>query len=152
MTRAATWLLDGAENPLAPSSVVAELVALNPRLGLNYHVGLHAFMVTLRWPEHDPRRAYILSGEMSPDSDFEILCPVPANVSLDELHGWVQQQLRRVGETREDVRQMLAANEERVARQNTDVMAAVEAEGTDMLMESITRPSGGVGSRRKRVL
>lgn len=152
MTRASgsPWLLDGDENPLAPPSVVAGLKEISPRLGLQYHQVLNAFIVTMRWPEDDPRRALIREGKLSSKTDFEILCPVPANVSLDEVQSWVTQQLTRVSANREDVRRMVAANEERVAKQNAAVIETKEQEATDVLVEAITKPSS-VGRRRTRV-
>lgn len=151
MTRAHTWLLDGDQNPLAPSSVVADLQAINPRLGLNYHIAMRVFMVTLKWPENDPRREMIQRGEMSPDADFEILCPVPVNVSLDELTEWVRSQLVRVGNSREDVKRMVAENEARAAAQNAAVLDNAKAEATEELMRDVTNPAPKHGRRRTRV-
>jgi len=144
------WLLDGAENPLAPPSVVADLKALSPRLGLQYHVAMHCFMVTLQWPEDDPRRALIQAGEMHPNADFELLCPVPATVSLDELRGWVERQLVRVGQSREDVRRMLAEQDAKAAAANDAAAAAKADAAREALVESIANPET-VGKRRKRV-
>lgn len=151
MTRANTWLLDGDQNPLAPSSVVADLQAINPRLGLNYHIAMNVFMVTMKWPEHDPRREMIQRGEMAPDADFEILCPVPVNVSLDELTEWVRGQLVRVGATREDVRRMVTENEERAKKANADVLAKAKEDTKEELMKAVTNPAPKVGRRRTRV-
>jgi hypothetical protein len=152
MTRASgtPWLLDGDENPLAPPSVVAGLLDINPRLGLQYHQVLNAFIVTLRWPEDDPRRALIREGKLSPKTDFEILCPVPANVSLDEVQAWVAQQLVRVSANREDVRRMVADHEDRIAKQNAAIIETKQDEAKHDLIENLTKPST-VGSRRTRV-
>jgi hypothetical protein len=152
MTRASgtPWLLDGDENPLAPPSVVAGLQEINPRLGLQYHVALRAFLVTLKWPEDDARRAMIRDGVLAPNTDFEILCPVPANVSLDEVQAWVAQQLVRVSANREDVRRMVADHEDRIAKQNAAVITTKQDEAKHDLIENLTKPST-VGSRRTRV-
>ncbi len=151
MTRANHWLLDGAENPLAPSSVVAELHEVSPRLGLEFHVALNAFMVTLRWPEDDPRREYIRRGEMNPNTDFEILCPVPADVPLEQLRGWLAGQLRRVGATREDVKRMVDEEEARLAQANAAVETKAAENAREDLLTSIGSKTINVGSRRTRV-
>jgi hypothetical protein len=145
------WLVDGAGNPLAPPSVIERLQEISPRLGIMYHVALRAFIITLRWPEDDPRRQMIKEGLLSPHSDFEALCPVPATVSLDELHGWVAQQLVRVGESRDDVRRMVAANEERVAKQNAALLTQKADEAKHELIEAIANPAPKGGRRRTRV-
>ena len=151
MTRANHWLLDGAENPLAPSSVVAELHEVSPRLGLEFHVALNAFMVTLRWPEDDPRREYIRRGEMNPNTDFEILCPVPADVPLEQLRGWLAGQLRRVGATREDVKRMVDEEEARLAQANAAVETKAAENAREDLLTSIGSKTINVGSRSTRV-
>lgn len=144
------WLLDGDENPLAPPSVVAALQQISPRLGLQYHVAMRAFMVTMQWPEHDPRRQMIRDGHMHASADFEILCPIPAHVSLDEVTGWLEAQLVRVSQNREDVRQMIAAHEAVIAKQNAGVAEAKAADAHAELVENIVKPSS-VGARRTRV-
>jgi hypothetical protein len=151
MTRANHWLLDGAENPLAPSSVVAELHEVSPRLGLEYHVALKAFMVTLRWTEDDPRREYIRRGEMNPNTDFEILCPVPADVPMEQLRGWLAGQLRRVGATREDIKRMVDEEEGRLAKANAEVEQRAADQAKEELLTSIGSKTINVGSRRTRV-
>lgn len=152
MTRASgtPWLLDGDENPLAPPSVVAGLQEINPRLGLQYHITLRAFIVTLQWAEDDARRALIRSGDLSEHADFEILCPVPANVPLDEVQAWVAQQLVRVSANRDDVRRMVADHEDRITKQNAAIIDTKHDEAKHDLIENLTKPST-VGSRRTRV-
>jgi hypothetical protein len=145
------WLVDGAGNPLAPPSVVEALASINERLGIMYHVALRAFIVTLRWPEDDPRRQMIREGVLSPHSDFEALCPVPANVSLDELHGWVEQQLVRVGESRDDIRRMVAENEARVAKQNAALVENAADAAANEFIEAVANPAPKGGRRRTRV-
>lgn len=151
MARANHWLLDGAENPLAPSSVVAELQEISPRLGLEYHIALKAFMVTLDWTDDDPRREYIRRGEMNPNTDFEILCPVPADVPMDELRGWLAGQLRRVGATRGDVKRMVDDEELRLAKANAAIEAKAAEDAREELLTSIGSKTINVGSRRTRV-
>lgn len=145
------WLLDGAGNPLAPQSVIDELKEINPRLGLQYHKALHAFMVTLRWPEQDERRAMIREGLMPEHADFEILCPVPVDVSMDELRSWLAGQLRRVAQSREDVRRMVEEEEQRLAKQNAAVAERAAAEATEELVENLTKPRTVAGRRRTKV-
>jgi hypothetical protein len=93
----------------------------------------------------------IQRGEMAPDADFEILCPVPVNVSLDELTEWVRGQLVRVGATREDVRRMVTENEERAKKANADVLAKAQEDTKEELMKAVTNPAPKVGRRRTRV-
>jgi hypothetical protein len=145
------WLVDGGDNPLPPPSVVAGLKEINPRLGLNYHKALHAFMVTLQWHEDDERRQMIRDGVMSPDADFEILCPVPADVSFDELRGWLESQLVRVANTREDVKRMVADHEARIAKQNAGVVQAKADEAADQFIEAVANPAPAHGRRRTRI-
>lgn len=155
MTRLVTespWLLDGAGNPLAPQSVIDELREVDPRLGLQYHKTLHAFMVTLRWGEDDPRREMIRVGQMPAHADFEILCPVPVDVSHDELRSWLAGQLRRVGQTREDVRQMVEQEERRLATLNAAVADNAAEAAKEELLESLTKPATRVGRRRTKVV
>jgi hypothetical protein len=144
------WLLDGAGCPLAPESVLAELKEIDPRLGLQFHIALNAFMVTLRWPEDDPRRELIRRGELSPETDFEILCPVPADIKLDELRGWLAGQLRRVGQTRADVREMVEAEERRLAKLHADLETTRGAEALEVLL-SAPEKNINVGKRRTRI-
>lgn len=145
------WLMDGAGNPLAPPSVLADLKELNPRFGLWYHVGLRAFMVTEQWPEDDARRELIKTGALPEHADFSILCPVPANVSVDELRGWVQSQLVRVGESREDVKAMVAAQEARAAAANAAVLTDKTEVIKHELVEAVANPAPTHGKRRTRV-
>jgi hypothetical protein len=145
------WLVDGADNPLAPPSVVAGLKEISPRLGLQYHKALHAFMVTLQWLEDDPRRQMIRDGVMSPNADFEILCPVPANVSFDELRGWLESQLVRVGNTREDVKRMVSDHEAKVTKLNAGVVQAKADEAAHEFIEAVANPAPKGGRRRTRI-
>lgn len=144
-------ILDGRGLPVAPASVIAELQEINPRLGLRYHVGLHAFVVTLTWLENDDRHRFIQEGAMAPDANFDILCPAPANVSLDELRGFLALQLRRVGESREDVRKMVEAEEARLAKQNAAVAEQKLNEAREDLIASASEKTINVGKRRTRV-
>lgn len=136
---------------MAPSSVVAELHEISPRLGLHYHLGLHAFLVTLQWLENDPRHAMIQCGDMAPGADFEILFPVPVTVPLDELRGWCAGQLRRVSQHREDVAAMVADEEARLAKINAAVAATAADAAREALLESIGSKTIDVGKRRTRV-
>jgi hypothetical protein len=145
------WLLDGNDCPLAPSSVLAELAEINPRLGLNYHKFTRSFMLTLTLADDDPRREMIRRGELSPHADFEILCPVPADVPLDELRSWCAGQLRRVGQSRDDIRRMVDAEEQRIAKQNAAVAEKLADEAREELLESIGTKTINVGKRRTRV-
>lgn len=144
-------ILDGLGQPLAPASVIADLKAMNPRLGLQYHVGLHAFVVTLQWAENDPRYRFIQEGAIAPNSDYEILCPVPPDVSLDEMRGWIANQLRRVSANRDDVRRMIDEDERRVAKHNEAVVEAKLAEAREELAKSADQKTIDVGKRRTRV-
>ena len=145
------WLVDGGDNPLPPPSVVAGLKEINPRLGLNYHTTMRAFMVTLQWAEDDARRQMIRDGVVSPHADFEILCPVPADVSFDELRGWLESQLVRVGSQREDVKRMVADHEARIAKQNAGVVQAKADEAADQFIEAVANPAPAHGRRRTRI-
>lgn len=149
--RHSPWILDGGGCPLAPSSVIDELREINPRLGLHYHKGMHAFMVTLQWAEDDPRREMIRKGELSPHTDFEILLPVPTDVPLDELRGWIAAGLRRVSQNRDDVRRMVEAEEERLRKQNEAVTETKLAEAREELAMSAEKKTIEVGKRRTRV-
>ena len=145
-------LILGADaQPLVPPSISAALADIDPRLGLLYHPALRAFCVTLRWPEDDPRREMIRRGDIDPNSDAELLCPVPAEVSLDDLHGWIRRQLVRVGQSREDVRRMIAANETRVAAQHAQVLEDKLTEARETLAASASAKTINVGARRTRV-
>lgn len=144
-------ILDGSGNPLAPASIIAELQEIDPRLGLQYHAGLHAYVVTLQWRENDDRHRFIQEGSMRPGTDFDILCPVPADVSLDELRGWLAVSLRRVAQNNEEVRQMVAEEEARLAKQNAAVTEAKLAEAKETLAMSADRKTIDVGKRRTRV-
>lgn len=144
-------ILDGLGHPLAPASIIADLQAINPRLGIQYHAGLHAFVVTLKWPEGDPRYQAIQEGRIAPNSDYEILCPVPAHVSLDEVNGWVKTQLRRVSQNREDVRRMIDEQEAQTQRHNEAVAEAKLAEAREELAMSADKKTIDVGKRRTRV-
>lgn len=146
------WLVDGASgNPLAPPSVVASLKQIDPRLDLQYHVGMRAFMVTLQWAEDDPRRQMIRDGVVAPHADFSILAPVPADVSLGELASWIEVQLIRVGQNDEDVRRLLKKQADAVAAQNAAVQASVaDAARTDFI-ESVANPAPKGGRRRTKV-
>lgn len=144
-------ILDGRGQPLVPASVIADLKEINPRLGMQYHAGLHAFVVTLQWLEGDARYQFIQNGSIAPNSDYEILFPVPANVSLDEVRGWIAGQLRRVSQNREDVRQIVDAEEQRLAKQNAAVVETKLAEARETLAESAGQKTIDVGKRRTRV-
>lgn len=144
-------ILDGLGHPLAPASVIADLQQINPRLGLQYHVGLHAFVVTLQWPEDDARYRMIQEGLINPASNYEILCPVPANISLDDLTGWIKTQLHRVSANRDDVRRMIEDNEARVAKHNAAIAETKLAEAREELAQSADKKTIDVGKRRTRV-
>lgn len=146
------WLVDGVSgNPLAPPSVVSALKAVDPRLDLQYHIGMRAFMVTLRWPEDDPRRQMIRDGHVAPHADFSILAPVPSDVSLDELAGWIEVQLMRVSQNDADVRQMLQRQADAIAKQNAAVSASVAEAARNDFIESVANPAPKGGRRRTKV-
>ena len=145
-------LLGADDTPLVPSSIVAELEALNPRLGLEYHPVLQAFVLMLAWDANDERWRDVQEGRMSPKAAKSMLCTIPADVPLDELRGWVAGRLRQVAQTREDVRRMVNEEEDRIAAHNATVQAAQHAAALEAVVEEA---KGGktinVGSRRTRV-
>jgi hypothetical protein len=146
------WLVDGANgNPLAPPSVVAQLKAIDDRLDLQYHVGLRAFMITLRWREHDPRRQMIRDGQIAPHADFSILAPIPDHVSLDDVSAWVEAQLTRVSASDAEVRAMIEAHEAKQAKANDAVFAAKADEAAHELIEAVANPAPAHGRRRTKV-
>lgn len=144
-------LLDGASHPLVPPSLLADVEEINPRLGLVYHPALRAFMVTLRWLEDDPRRAYIRAGQIAPDSDYEILFPVPTDIKTDDMRGWIAGCLRRAATSRDDIRRMVEEEEARLAKHNEAVVETKLAEAKEALAASAGTKTIDVGKRRTRV-
>ncbi|MFN8995412.1 hypothetical protein [Gemmatimonas sp.] len=145
-------LLGADDTPLVPSSVVDELKALSPRLGLEYHTVLQSFVLTLAWAEGDERWRYVQEGQMSPHAAKTILTNVPANVSLDELRGWVAARLRQVGRSNDEVRRMIDAEETRIAAHNAQVSQQHEAAAMEaVLSEASSGKTINVGRRRTKV-
>lgn len=144
-------ILDGLGQPLAPASVIADLQEIDPRLGLQYHAGLHAFVVTLQWRENDDRHRFIQEGSMRPGTDYDILFPIPTDVTLDEMRGWCAVNLRRVSQSNDDVRKMVAAEEERLRKHNDAIAETKLAEAREELAMSAEKKTIDVGKRRTRV-
>lgn len=144
-------ILDGLGQPLAPASIIADLREIDPRLGLQYHAGMHAFVVTLQWRENDDRHRFIQEGMMRPGTDYDILFPIPTDVTLDEMRGWCAVNLRRVSQNNDDVRKMVAAEEERLRKHNEAVAEAKLAEAREELAMSADKKTIEVGKRRTRV-
>lgn len=144
-------ILDGLGQPLAPASIIADLREIDPRLGLQYHAGMHAFVVTLQWRENDDRHRFIQEGAMRPGTDYDILFPIPTDVTLDEMRGWCAVNLRRVSQNNDDVRKMVEAEEERLRKQNDAVIEARLAEAREELAMSAEKKTIEVGKRRTRV-
>jgi hypothetical protein len=141
-------LRDAAGNPVVPQCVLSRLTEINPRLTADYVPSLGTFAVYLRWLDNDSRRVLIQRQEIG-DFPFDMLCALPDNVPLDQMHGWVNAQLRRVGQNREDIRRMLDEDEARVAKAN----AAIVEEKSALILEDVMMTSTktiNVGSRRTK--
>ena len=141
-------LRDASGNPVVPQCVLARLTEINPRLSAVYSRSLGTFAVMLRWNDSDTRHAMIQSQELANDP-YDMLCALPDDVPLDEMHGWVGLQLRRVGQTREDIRRMLDEDEARVTKAN----AAIVEEKSALILEEVMSASTkniNVGSRRTK--
>lgn len=148
MARAHTWAVGADGDPLVPPSALAELAAINERLGLRFHRGLNQFIVTLRWADDDPRRAMIQSGGIAPEDDWSWLGSVPVGLSVDDTVRWVQHHIRFIGGKHPEVGRMIADAEARVAA----LEAAAEAKRTEERLE-VLEGSGkniSVGSRRTK--
>lgn len=145
-------LLGADETPLVPSSIVDELKALNPRLGLEYHPTLQSFVLMLDWEPNDERWRLVQGGALNPKSAKSMLCNVPADVPLDELRGWVSARLRQVAQSREDIRRMVEDEEARIAKANAATQAANEAAALEAVTtETMSGKTINVGNRRTRV-
>lgn len=88
---------------------------------------------------------------MRPDSDFDILFPLPPELSLDDMRGWCAIHLRRTAESREDVRKMVEAEEARLKKHNDAVVETKLAEAREDLAMSADKKTIDVGKRRTRV-
>ena len=143
-------MVDGLGHPLVPPAINAELKDIHPRLSLEYSPGLKAFVVKETWPADDPRRELIKSGEINPTSDWRLLCPVPADVGLDDLRGWLARQLRLVARTRPEVAQWVAESEAKIRAEEAALQEAQSAEILEEVFMTSTK-SINVGNRRTKV-
>ena len=139
---------DASGNPVVPQCVLARLTEINPRLSAVYTPSLGTFTVMLRWLDTDSRRVMIQQQEIA-DHPFDMLCALPDDVPLDQMHGWVASQLRRVGQTREDIRRMLDEDEARVTKANAAVVEEKSALILDEVLSASTK-NINVGSRRTK--
>jgi hypothetical protein len=108
---------------LEPSPLLlAELRALDPRLGLRHLAGIDRFVVTQAWHANDPRRALLRSGE--PDgvthapaegegpNDTDVLLVLPLQLPLGEVIGYVTTKLvSRTRTAKDDQEEMHVHNE-----------------------------------------
>lgn len=147
-----TVLLGADDTPLVPSSIVDELKALNPRLGLEYHPVLRSFVLMLDWAENDERWREVQEGRMSPKAAKSMLCNVPADVPVDELRGWVSARLRQVAQTHGEMRRIIDEEETRLAKLNAATQAENEAQALEAVAQEATSGKTiNVGNRRTRV-
>ena len=141
-------LRDASGNPVVPQCVLARLTEINPRLTADFARSLGTFVIYLRWADNDSRHEMIQTQQLG-DFPFDMLCALPDDVPLDQMHGWVGSQLRRVGQTREDIRRMLDEDEARVAKANAAIVEEKSALILDEVMSASTK-NINVGSRRTK--
>jgi hypothetical protein len=116
--QAAAVVLGPRGLPEPPTDIVRRLQQIHPRLSLIYqeqYSGGYHWAVILGWPEGDERYKYIQSGELPPGSDYDILCWLPADCSVDEAYGYVVRSFR--AGSREEARQLV----DRAHKWNEDV-------------------------------
>lgn len=103
--------------PAAPSEVVKRLKQVDPRLDLKYvawpsrdgaNMNLsHQWAIIQRWREDDTRRRMIQLGQMSDDSDFDVITYLPIEVSTEEAFGYFERSLRGQFQNNSDINHFL---------------------------------------------
>lgn len=88
----ASPLVNERGTPEPPTEIVARLQRVHPGFGLRYaegHAGIN-WHFTKQWDADDRRREWIKNGSVSPDSDYDIIGPLPIDCSLGEAAGYAE--------------------------------------------------------------
>jgi hypothetical protein len=137
-------LLNGAGAPEPSPSVTRRLRAIHPGLFLRHipHAG-PMWAVCLTWPDNEPRREHVRSGELPPDRAHDIIGYLPMDASLDEAPAYLEKMFRTYPS--ESVQRM--ADMVVQVQQSAVLSAAVD----EALGEVLDRPDpSGVSRRRTR--
>lgn len=138
---------DGAVIP--PSDQVDLLQAVSPRLSLQYHVGLNAFVIALAWADDDPRRAMDREA-VETGHAWSIEAVIPPTVPLDQMGSWALSRMERGGET---AQRMVSDYHRRIEMANaaraTEIGESVRNEVFETV--NIEAPTIDVGRRRTKV-
>ena len=90
-----TILVNERGTPEPPTEIVARLQRVHPGFGLRYaegHAGIN-WHFTKKWEPDDTRREWIKDGSITPDSDYDIIGPLPIDCSLGEAAGYAERAL-----------------------------------------------------------
>lgn len=78
--------------PLASAVCLARLKVVDPRLGVKYINGVLGgyWALTETWRDRDPRRARIASGEIRPDTDFDVKHLFKRDMPMESIAAYVE--------------------------------------------------------------
>lgn len=82
-------LYNGSGGIEPPAGMVERLQQIDPHLDMVYGGASGAWWIVWRWPEHDPRRAWIRQGKRPAHRDFDMWCKLPADCNADQAYGYI---------------------------------------------------------------
>lgn len=84
--------------PLPPVDVTRRLQEFDARYFLKFLPGMEGWALARRWRENDARREMIQRGEMSPDSDWDILTMIPTDCSVEQAASYLLRMPKYAGD------------------------------------------------------
>lgn len=129
-------LVNATGHPEPPTDLVRRLRQIDDRLSLRFYpLGENGGQWALieRWTENDRRRQMIQRGEMSPESDFDLVGLLPLAVRSEDALPYIEKSLVQRPQTKDDYQAMLS----KVRHYNDDVaqerMDDVKAFGRELV-------------------
>lgn len=78
--------------PQPPQEIVRGLCNIDPHLSVSYHAA--GWRILWKWPMSDRRWERVQKQEVAPESAYDIVGWVPANVPLDQVPSYVERCFR----------------------------------------------------------
>lgn len=105
-------LITALNDPIAPPIAQAALASVDPRFHLRWVSGVMRYWaICEHWRENDPRRERIKTGELTPDSAWDVIAFLPLGCSAEEVEGYILREFTRVTDPKKQAAEQVDAVE-----------------------------------------